>query len=59
VAAKLKDELDVDTDLVVGNSGEFTVWFDGQKLAEKTRGLFPDPADVVTAVREAMSNATS
>jgi hypothetical protein len=59
VAAKLKDELDIDTELVVGGSGEFTVWFGGQKLAEKTRGLFPDPADVVTAVRNAMSNAGS
>ena len=59
MAAKLKDELDVETQLVVGNSGEFTVWFGGEKLAEKTRGLFPDPADVVTAVRNALSNAGS
>lgn len=59
MAAKLKDELDVDTQLVVGNSGEFTVWFGGEKVAEKNRGLFPDPSDVVTAVRVAMSNAGS
>jgi predicted Rdx family selenoprotein len=52
----LKDELDVDTELVVGNSGEFTVWVDGVKVVEK-RGAFPEPADIVTAVRTAMSNA--
>lgn len=59
MADQLKDELDVDTQLVVGNSGEFTVWFGSDKVAEKSRGVFPDPADVVTAVRIAMSNAGS
>ena len=59
MAATLKDQLDVDTQLVVGDSGEFTVWFGSEKVAEKTRGVFPDPADVVTAVRDAMSSAGS
>lgn len=42
----------MDTELVVGKSGEFTVWVDGTKVAEKTmlRG-FPDPADIVAKVR--------
>jgi selenoprotein W-related protein len=53
VAAKLKQELDLDTDLVVGHSGEFTVWVDGKVIAQKERGAFPEPADVVTAVRAA------
>jgi hypothetical protein len=51
VAAQLKQDLGVDTELVVGSSGEFTVWVDGQKVAEKTRGAFPEPAAVVIAVR--------
>lgn len=40
-------------DLVVGNSGEFTVWVDRAKVAEKTAGKFPEPAFVVAAVRAA------
>jgi predicted Rdx family selenoprotein len=51
VAAQLKQDLGVDTELVIGSSGEFTVWVDGQKVAEKTRGVFPEPAAVVSAVR--------
>jgi predicted Rdx family selenoprotein len=51
VAAQLKQDLGVDTELVVGSSGEFTVWVDGNKVAEKTRGVFPEPGAVVTAVR--------
>jgi hypothetical protein len=57
VAAQLKQELDVDTELVVGSSGEFTVWADGRMVAEKTRGVFPEPGAVVTAVRAAMAPA--
>jgi len=51
VAAQLKQDLGVDTDLVVGSSGEFTVWVDGKMVAEKQRGVFPEPGAVVTAVR--------
>jgi hypothetical protein len=53
VAAQLKKELDIDTELVVGNSGEFTVWLDGSVVAQKDRGAFPEPAAVVTAIRAA------
>jgi selenoprotein W-related protein len=51
VAAQLKQELGIDAEIVVGSSGEFTVWVDAKKVAEKTRGQFPEPADVVAAVR--------
>ncbi|MBA3503314.1 MAG: hypothetical protein H0T65_23335 [Deltaproteobacteria bacterium] len=51
MAAQLKQDLGVETELVVGGSGEFTVWVDGKMVAEKTRGVFPEPAVVVTAVR--------
>jgi hypothetical protein len=51
VAAELKQALGVDAKLEVGNSGEFTVWVDDNKVAEK-KWRFPDPADVVSAVRE-------
>jgi predicted Rdx family selenoprotein len=45
--------LGVATELVVGGSGEFTVWVEGKLVAEKQRGMFPEPAAVVAAVREA------
>ena len=57
MAAQLEQDLGVETELVVGNSGEFTVWVDGKVVSEKQRGAFPDPAAVVTAVRAAQSSA--
>lgn len=55
MAAQLKSELGLDTQLVVGSSGEFTVWYRDAKVAEKVRWTFPDPTDVVAAVRAAMA----
>ncbi|MDB4953817.1 MAG: hypothetical protein JWO36_1386 [Myxococcales bacterium] len=54
MAADLKRDLGVDAQLEVGGSGEFTVWVDQQKVAEKKWGRFPAPEDVITAVRSAM-----
>jgi len=51
VAAQLKKDLALDTELVVGDTGEFTVWVDNAKVSEKRSGKFPEPADVVAAVR--------
>jgi hypothetical protein len=55
VAAQLKKDLGVDTELVVGGSGEFTIWLEGEKLIEKTGWTFPDPTEVVAKVRAKMS----
>jgi hypothetical protein len=55
VAAQLKQDLGIEADLVVGGSGEFTVWVDQQKVAEKSWGRFPDPVKVVAAVRGAVA----
>ena len=52
MAAELKKALGIDATLEVGNSGEFTVWVDGDKVAEKKWGRFPAPDDVVSAVRD-------
>jgi len=51
VAAQLKQDLASDVELVVGSPGEFSVWVDGNKVAEKQSGRFPEPATVVAAVR--------
>jgi len=53
VAAQLHKELGVVAELVVGNTGEFTVWVDSAKVAEKAMGKFPEPEAVVAAVRAA------
>jgi hypothetical protein len=53
VAAQLKQDLGIDAELVIGGSGEFTVWVDDKKIAEKSWGRFPDPQKVVDAVRAA------
>jgi hypothetical protein len=53
VAAQLKQDLGVVAELIVGGSGEFTVWVGDQKVAEKSWRGFPDPDDVVDAVRDA------
>lgn len=54
MAAQLKQDLGLETELVVGNPGEFTVWVGETKVAEKDRGMFPEPSAVVTAVRAAI-----
>jgi predicted Rdx family selenoprotein len=51
VAAKLKQELGIDAALVVGNPGELSIWIDDQKVVEKQGGRFPEPKDVIAAVR--------
>ena len=59
MAAALKKALGVDATLTVGDSGEFTVWVDGVKISEKKWLRFPDPADVIVAVRAAMTSPSS
>lgn len=53
MAAQLKQVLGVDAELIIGNSGEFTVWVDATKVAEKSWGKFPEPDAVVAAVKAA------
>lgn len=53
MAAQLKRELGLDTKLEVGSPGEFTVWVDDRKIAEKAAGRFPTPEEVVAAIRSA------
>jgi len=56
VAAELKWQLELDTVLVSGDRGEFTVWLGDRKVAEKRGDTFPSPAAVVEAVREALAD---
>lgn len=55
MAALLKDALKLDTELEPGGRGEFTVWVDGVKVAEKSRTGFPAEPAVLEAVRKAIA----
>jgi hypothetical protein len=55
VAALIKDRLGLDTDLESGNRGEFTVWVDGMKVAEKSRTGFPAEPAIIETVRKAVA----
>lgn len=55
MAALVKDELQLDTELVEGGRGEFTVWVGEACVAKKDERGFPDEREVVAAVRRALS----
>jgi hypothetical protein len=54
VAELLKRELNVETELVRGDSGEFTVWVNGECVAKKGWLAFPPEDKVLEAVRQAL-----
>jgi hypothetical protein len=54
VAALIKQELNLDAEVEPGGRGEFTVWVDGTKVAEKTRTGFPSEPAIVDLVRHAL-----
>ena len=54
MAAQIKDTLGVDTAVEPGGRGEFSVWVDDKKVAEKSRSGFPDEKTVVETVRTAL-----
>jgi len=54
VAALIKQETQLDTDLEPGSRGEFTVWVDGKKVAEKSRTGFPSEPALIGAVTHAL-----
>lgn len=55
MAARIEEVLGLDVELIVGQTGEYTVWADGEKIAEKVAGRFPDPDDILYAVRERLT----
>ena len=54
MAAEVKRATGLDTQLVVGRSGEFTVWLDDKLIAEKKLGMFPSPDAVVAELKKLM-----
>jgi len=54
VAALIKDSLQLDAALEPGARGEFTIWVDDVKVAEKSRSGFPSEQAVVETVSKAL-----
>lgn len=54
MAAEIKRAMGMETQLVVGKSGEFTVWLDDKLIAEKKLGMFPSPDAVVAELKRAL-----
>jgi predicted Rdx family selenoprotein len=59
VAALIKQSFDLETDLEPGGRGEFTVWVDGVKVAEKSRTGFPAEKALLDSVSRAVSSSPS
>jgi hypothetical protein len=55
VADLLKKELNVETKLIEGDRGEFTVWVNDEVVAKKNWLGFPDDVKVLAAVRQAIA----
>ena len=55
MAALIKELLDLDADLEPGGRGEFTVWVDGAKIAEKSRTGFPADQAILESISKAIA----
>jgi predicted Rdx family selenoprotein len=55
VADLLKKELHVETELIEGDRGEFTVWVGDEVVSSKDQRGFPEDENVVMAVRDALA----
>lgn len=55
MAALIKQEAGADTDVEPGNRGEFSVWVDGKKVAQKDQRGFPSDAELLQAVKNALA----
>jgi len=56
LAAIIKSRLGIESELIEGSRGEFTVWVDEKLVAEKGWFRFPSDEKVLSAVREAAAN---
>ena len=54
MAALIKKNTGLDTEIVEGKRGEFTVWVDGKRVAEKTADGFPEDQQAASAVQQAI-----
>ena len=55
MAALIKAELGVDSELTEGGRGEFTVWVGDKIVAKKDADGFPSDEDALAAVKRAVT----
>jgi hypothetical protein len=55
VAALIKDKTGIDSELTEGGRGEFTVWVDDRRVAQKDSNGFPSDEEALAAVQRATS----
>lgn len=55
MAASIRTALQVEAEVVEGDRGEFSVWVGTERVAQKDAHGFPAEADVVEAVRQALT----
>ena len=55
MAALIKDEVGIETDLIEGGRGEFTVWVGEESVARKDSLGFPSDEEVLGAVQQALA----
>ncbi|MFY9608151.1 MAG: hypothetical protein WAU45_05980 [Blastocatellia bacterium] len=55
VAAKLRQESDVQVEMVRGGLGEFSVTIDDREVVNTNRLWYPNPSSVVKTVRSALA----
>jgi hypothetical protein len=56
VAALIKAELGVESEVLEGGRGEFTVWVGDQVVAKKDMQGFPSDEDALAAVKQAVTH---
>ena len=56
MAALIKDELGLDSELSEGGRGEFTVWVGDEVVAKKDTQGFPSDEDALAAVKQAVTH---
>ena len=54
MAALIKDELGIDSELTEGGRGEFSVWVGDDVVAKKDSQGFPSDEDALAAVKRAV-----
>ncbi len=57
MAALIAKETGVRAEVVEGSRGEFTVWVNDERVAQKTADGFPSDEDALAAVRQALTRA--
>ena len=55
MAALIKQHTGIDSDLVVGGRGEFTVWVGPERVSQKDESGFPEDDTVLAAVQAALA----